>query len=369
MHNYEDVKNPISYVPKVWRQRVAVVGARGYSGLELSRLLLRHPLVQLVGCFATDSSFVLSHYLTETRASEVPTWQLSDLDEHLTNIDALFLATPAEASLELAPKVLAKGVHVIDLSGAFRLRQGDVKQRYKKWYGFEHSETKLLKKAHFGLQPWAKPLTEAKTAQLVANPGCYASAVMMALIPLLQAGLVDPNTLVIDAKSGTSGAGRKAAEGMLFTEVEGECLPYKVGQHQHLPEIIEALEEFSGVAVEPFLTTHLLTVRRGIIASIYAKTSATEDQIEAAFQQAYSHYPLVKMGRLGTPAGDGLLSLKRVVGSARTHLAFRVVGDKLFLFSLIDNLVKGAAGQAVENLNRLMDQPCDMGLSESEGVL
>lgn len=349
--------------------RVAIVGARGYSGLELSRLLLKHPLAQLRGCFATDASFELKHYLPEASAQAVHTWSLSDFELKLKEIDILFLATPAEVSLELAPIAVQSGVDVIDLSGAFRLKQGDAKQRYKTWYGFEHGQTSLLGQAHFGLQPWAGPASTGRGAHLIANPGCYSTSVMMGLIPLLKAGIIDPETLVIDSKSGTSGAGRKASEAMLFSEVDGECLPYKVGQHQHLPEIIEAIGLYSGAVIEPFFTTHLINVRRGILSSIYAKTSATEEQVSEAFEKAYSNYALVRFGRLGTAAGDSLLSLKRVVGSARTHLAFKVVDEKLFLFSLIDNLLKGAASQAVENFNRLLDRPCELGLQESEGVL
>ncbi|MCM2282061.1 MAG: N-acetyl-gamma-glutamyl-phosphate reductase [Bdellovibrionaceae bacterium] len=362
--------------------RVAIVGARGYSGQELARLLLRHPEARLAGCFASNSStgtsFQLSHLLPEPGAKHVPTWLMAEFDEKLADLHTVFLATPAEVSLELAPRALAKNVNVVDLSGAFRLKQAtnqSPNEKYRKWYGFEHTELELLLQADYGLQPFARPAPHSG-ARLVANPGCYATAVLMAALPLLESGLIIPESLVIDAKSGTSGGGRKASENLLFTEVEGECLPYKIAKHQHWPEIVEAAWLFAQEEIAPFFTTHLLNTRRGIIASLYAKLkkpadtdAASEARIQSAFAETYSGYPLVRFGALGSPETDALLSLKRVVGTPRTHITFRVDGDKLYVFSTIDNLVKGAAGQAVENFNRLLDRPLHLGLTDMEGVL
>lgn len=362
------------------RQRVAIVGARGYSGLELARLLLRHPRASLAGCFATDSSFELSNFLFDAGAESVPTWSMDEFDSRVREIHTLFLATPAEVSLELAPRALSLGVHVVDLSGAFRLKRGNADERkatYRKWYGFDHSAPEQLLAAEYGLVPWAGGLS-AKAPTLVANPGCYATSVLMAILPLLRANAIVRDTLVVDAKSGTSGAGRKASEATSFTEVEGECLPYKVARHQHWPEIVQQAAAHGGGDIAPFFTTHLLNVRRGIISSIYARLTPSfvgasdresDAKIATLFREAYSSYPLARFGALGTPETDALLSLKRVVGSARTHVAWKVEGDKLHVFSLIDNLVKGAASQAVENFNRLIDAPVSTGLVEMEGVL
>ena len=341
----------------------SIVGARGYTGLELARTLLNHPWVRLTTCFAT-SDFKLTDHLLEPAAENVQCLSDSQILNSLT--DFVFLATPAEVSLELAPKILKAGKHVIDLSGAFRLKKND----YKKWYNFEHTEPEALAQAVYGLVPWSGPVQLNKPT-LISNPGCYATAISMALLPLLKRGLIDPTTLVIDAKSGTSGAGKKATENLLFTEVDGECLPYKVGRHQHLPEIIEALEMFSQnkYKLDPHFTTHLLPTRRGIIAGIYA-TAKTSDikQIERAYAEEYFSYPLVKFG-LANQTQQQLTSLKKVVGTARTHISFELVGTKLYVFSLIDNLVKGAAGQAVENLNRLLDAPVETGLMLQKGIL
>ena len=224
------------------------------------------------------------------------------------------------------------------------------------------------------------PFSEDKffAGELIANPGCYATSVLMAVVPLLKRNLIDPDSLVVDAKSGTSGAGRKASENLLFTEVDGECLPYRIGKHQHLPEIRQFAEAYSGAKIDPIFATHLLPVRRGIIAGIYAKLSpgVSELDIAGAYGNDYSDYGLVEWGQLhgGTSRADGYsLSLKRVVGSAVTRLHYQLShsesGGKLYLFSLIDNLIKGAAGQAIENFNCLHGLPAATGLKQLEGVL
>ncbi|RYZ85745.1 MAG: N-acetyl-gamma-glutamyl-phosphate reductase, partial [Proteobacteria bacterium] len=177
--------------------------------------------------------------------------------------DVVFLATPAEVSLRLAPQIRNAGKTVIDLSGAFRLKAHD----YKTWYGFDHEAPTELASAHYGLVPFA---TKAGAGSVIANPGCYASAISLALIPLLRDGIIRQDGIVIDAKSGTTGAGKKAAENLLFSEVAGECLPYKVGKHQHLPEVTEAVRAFAKVNLDAHFVTSLLSVRRGIIAGVYA---------------------------------------------------------------------------------------------------
>lgn len=347
------------------KKKIGIVGARGYSGLELARLLLKHPQAELSVCFASEAhAFQLSDYLPESAARSVKTLPMSQLETSLGELHTVFLATPAEASLELAPKVLRYGTNVIDLSGAFRL-SGD---QYPKWYGFEHSQLSALAQATYGLVPFAGPFPKAP-ATLVSNPGCYVTSVLMGIIPLLKEGVILPQTLAIDAKSGTSGAGKKATEGLLFTEVDGECLPYKVGKHQHYPEICAYAEKFTGKKIEPFFSTSLLPVRRGIISGIYARLTPglSEAAVTQAFEKFYGSYPLVRFGVVGKD--PQALSLKKVVGSARTHLRYEVSGDKLYLYSLIDNLLKGAASQAIENFNRLIDAPAEIALLDVEGTL
>ncbi|HEY8278258.1 MAG TPA: N-acetyl-gamma-glutamyl-phosphate reductase [Bdellovibrionota bacterium] len=361
-------------------KKVAIIGARGYSGLDLARLLLNHPEAELTACFGHEGTFQLSDYLPEPAAKGVAMLSLKDVEATLPKLDVIFLATPTEASLELAPKILSAknaSTSVIDLSGAFRFQAGSQAEReakFEAWYKTKHTAANL--NATYGLVPFVKPPKAEKA--LVSNPGCYATAVLMGIIPLLKAKAIQANTLVVDAKSGTSGAGRKANEAQLFTEVEGECLPYRVGKHQHLPEVMEWAEAYSGTAIDPFFTTHLLPVRRGIIASIYAELAPnqTAKDVEQAFQAAYKDYPLAKITRIDAKeqSQNGLspalsLSLKRAVGTARVHLSYQVVGKKLYLFSLIDNLMKGAASQAVENFNQLYDFPANLGLDAMEGTL
>ncbi len=346
MHNYATAKD-VNQSSKSNKKSVSVVGASGYSGLELTKLLLNHPAVQLTHCFTTRQ-FKLTDDVLDSRAKNISCMLESDLLNNLSDI--VFLATPAEASLKLAPEIIKKGKTVIDLSGAFRLKKSD----YKTWYGFEHSEPQLLKDADYGLVPFAGPTKK----KLIANPGCYATAIGLALIPLIKRNLIDLSTLVIDAKSGTTGAGRKASENLLFSEVEGGILPYKVGKHQHIPELVEAIETNCNVTFKPVMATHLLPARRGILVSMYAKTAAKIEDIQNAFNEQYSNYSFV---RHGTEIAK-LARLQNVVGTYFAHFSYEIINSQLYLFSTIDNLLKGAASQAIENLNRVLDLPPTMGL-------
>ena len=330
--------------------RTAIVGARGYTGNELARLLLRHPEVNLVAAFATQN-FSLTDSLLVQSASAVPCYQMEEIQADMA--DVWFLATPPEVSMQLAPGLIKAGKRVIDLSGAFRLKKTD----YRQWYGFDHCEPELLSTALYGLVPFASPLV----GDLIANPGCYATAILMALIPLLKHGCIESDALVIDAKSGTTGAGRKVREDLLFSEVSADLAPYKIGRHPHLPEIQEAVQHFAGIDIAPHFTTHLLPVQRGIQAAIYARSKTRDaSDIANAFALEFRDQPLVRL-----QSGPGpLFRLKNVVGTAYTHIAFELVGDQLYVFSMIDNLLKGAASQAIENMNRMLDLPQATGLQE-----
>lgn len=335
----------------------SIVGARGYTGLELARLLLKHPAVRLTHAFATQD-FELTKDILVQGAEQVTCLADAHLFENLT--DVVFLCTPAEVSMKLAPQILKKGKTVIDLSGAFRLKSND----YMKWYGHSHTAPTELAQAQYGLVPFAGPYD--KNTKLISNPGCYASAISLALIPLLKNDLIDARTLVIDAKSGTTGAGRKTVEGQLFAEVDGECLPYRVGRHQHLPEIQEAVSAFAGAAVDPHFVTHLLPTKRGIVAGLYAEAKTTElADVEKAYAKEFGSYSLVRFGADVSRLGK----LAHVVGTPFTHISYELVGKKLYVFALIDNLLKGAASQAVENMNRVLDLPVDFALLGDAQIL
>lgn len=338
-------------VEKISTVTASVVGARGYAGLELSRLLLRHPSVKFTHAFATQA-FALEKEIFAPGAAQVECFTDDKLFDHLT--DVVFLATPAEVSACLAPKVVAAGKRVIDLSGAFRLSPDAVAQ----WYGLD-STNSGLSVCDYGLNPFCGPAPA--DLSLVANPGCYATAVSLALIPLLKHGLVHGEGLVIDAKSGATGAGRKAGENLLFSQVDGECLPYRVGRHQHLPEIVQAARRFGGRAIDPHFVTHLLPTKRGITAGIYGlATTDNLARIEEAYASEFAGYPLVRH----SPEIATLARLDHVVHTPYTHISYALTGNKLYVFAAIDNLLKGAASQAVENLNRLLDLPAGYSLIE-----
>jgi len=374
MHNY-DTKN------HEFESKVGVVGASGYAGLELVRLLQRHPAANLRVCFSTNASFNFADYLPDRSARGITVVSVKELPNWVHELHTVFLATPVEVSVELAPQLLKAGINVIDLSGAFRLTGGTKEDRmkvYEDFYQLKHPCPELLDQAEYGLLPWKSQgesvASRAGLPTLVANPGCYATSVLMALLPLLKRNLIQSEGIVIDAKSGTTGAGRKAKENLLFTEVEGECLPYRIAKHQHLPEIRQFTKSFASVDIDPAFATHLLPIRRGILTSIYAKLSpdVTAHDIEVAFCTDYSDYGLVEWGELhgGMDRSDNYsLSLKRVVGTGMTRLHYQLDSGKLYLFSMIDNLIKGAAGQAIENFNAIRKIPVGTGLKHLEGVL
>jgi N-acetyl-gamma-glutamyl-phosphate reductase len=344
--------------------------------MELGRGLLQHPYVESLTLGINESKIHLQHWLPESIERPVTMMTIPQLIENASQLDVVFLATPAEASVELAPAFLKASAHVIDVSGGFRLENPS---NFREWYGFDHKAPELLKVAHYGLSPFVNFQSRTSTTTqppsnfgaLVANPGCYATAVQMALIPLLKQNLLILDSIVIDAKSGTTGAGKKASESQLFAEVEGECLPYKVGKHQHFPEICEHIEKLTQTPINPMFSTTLIPVRRGIIAGIYARlqNQGSLNDVAAAFDAAYSNYPLVRHAAADSIEGAPLLSLKKVVGSARTHITYKVDNDKLYLYSSIDNLMKGAATQAIENMNQLWGWPVHTGLLHREGLL
>lgn len=352
--------------------RVALVGASGYSGMELGRNLLKHPGVKSLTLIVNETPIDLKTWIPEARRHTLTCLTLSQFKNSMNDFDLIFLATPAEVSLELVPQFLSISSHlkIIDLSGAFRLKTSD---EYQCWYGFKHTHPELLTQAHYGLMPF-HTTSNPEALSLIANPGCYATAVQMALIPLLKSDLLKLDTLVIDAKSGTTGAGKKATTTQIFAEVAEDCFAYRIGKHQHFPEIQHYLTKFShltGVEIDPIFSTTLLPIRRGLVASIYArlKEGVTALDIEKAYARDYENYPLACSTTAQASDAKSLLSLRTVVGSPRTHIVYSLEGEKLQLYSHIDNLMKGAATQAIENMNYLNNWPLNTGLTDVEGVL
>lgn len=357
-------------------KKVAIVGANGYAGLELARLLLRHPQVELAAVYGRSPDWQLAHDLPESKAVTIPYLPTESLPTTAAQFDTIFLATPASTSMQLAENLLMQNINVIDLSGAFRISA----EEFTQWYAETHSAPHLIEQAQYGLSPWWT-YEKKKASKLIANPGCFATCSLMALIPLFQEKLIASDSIIIDAKSGISGAGRKVNMNLLFCEVNNDFYPYKIGQHQHTPEIIKYVNKYSKAKIQPLLTTHVLPIKRGLLTSIYANISpslrqlSTEEmtqQITDAYANAYKDYPLVKFHAINKKTDEKnkiFTSLKYVSGSPRTHISYYVDNNKLILFSSLDNLLKGAASQAIENFNALNHWPLETGLLNWEGTL
>ncbi len=331
------------------RAKVGIIGASGYAGVELTRLLAAHSGVELVA-LSSD------RWVGESASRRTGVVGLAGALRYVANDSAAFatcdvvlLATPAEASMALAPPLVERGVRVIDLSGAFRLRDSS---GYPTWYGFPHAAPRLLTEAVYGM-PELRRAAIAK-AKLVANPGCYATAATLALAPLIAAGVIMTDGLVVDAMSGTTGAGRQAAVAHSFAEVDGDVRAYRLFKHQHTPEIAQSL----GARV--VFTAHLIPVRRGILATAHARLAPGIEAAAVAetFEAVYGDEPFVQLA----PSPDEV-TLHAVVGTNRCLIGWAVNDRDVIVMSAIDNLVKGAAGQAVQNLNLVLGHPETTGLT------
>lgn len=327
------------------RTRVAIAGATGFAGQELVRLLARHPGVTLTTAMssaATSTPRALPALARIWDGSVVPL----DVDRLVADADIVFLALPEAASAELAPQLIDRGVKVIDLSGAFRIRSDTQRQR---WYPATAS---LPTGTAYGFSE--RHAAAIRDARLVSNPGCYPTAALMALEPLQSAGLLR-GPIVIDAKSGISGAGKTPSERTHFSENHGSVAAYGVFSHRHTAEIEQELE--TTVTFVP----HLVPLDRGILETIYASLTpgTTEAQVAAALQRAYADAPFVRL------TGGTLPEIKHVAHSNFCDIGWKIdaEGGRIVLVVVLDNLIKGAAGSAVQNLNILL------GLDERTGLL
>jgi N-acetyl-gamma-glutamyl-phosphate reductase len=327
------------------RPTVAILGASGYSGVELTRLVAQHPGMELAVCgsdrWAGESAGSRTGVATAVRYTEP-----DRAVELAASCAIVFTATPAEVSHELVPRLVGRGPIVIDLSGAFRLRDASA---YARHYGFAHGHVELVREAVYGLPELHR--TAITGAKLVANPGCYATAIQLALAPLR--GLVT-GRFVVDAVSGVTGAGRKATEELSFAEVTGDVRAYRTLRHQHAPEIEQGLD--AAVTFVP----HLVPIARGILATCHAELAAgvTPAQVAAAFEARYAREPFVELA-----AGADAVAIHDVVGTNRCKLGWTIEGTAIVVIAAIDNLVKGAAGQAVQNANLVLGQPETTGLA------
>jgi N-acetyl-gamma-glutamyl-phosphate reductase len=342
---------------------IGIIGASGYSGVEATHILAAHGQVELR---LVTSDRWKGEPVGRRLGLMGPVGQLryAPLDqsaELARECEVVLLATPAESSLELVPGLLAAGVRVIDLSGAFRLQDTAA---YPAFYNFTHAAPALLGEAVYGL-PELVSRERIARARLVSNPGCYATACALAVAPLLRAGLLDEGSLIFDAASGTTGAGRKATEDMSFSEVDEDFRAYRVLRHQHTPEIAQTLAQVAGRAVPLTFTPHLLPLKRGILVTAYARLrpGATAAEARSALDTAYASCPF-----LSVESSPDAVGLKAVVGTNRctVGLAVDATGHdpgRVVVTAAIDNLVKGAAGQAVQNLNLMKGWEETLGLS------
>jgi len=311
----------------------AVVGATGYAGEELAAILDRHPHASVAALYSSSD---FSFDAIQSSGAEVA-----------------FLATPNEVSAHIAPKLLDLGIRVIDLSGAFRLNQPSL---YPTWYGFTHENPQLLGEAVYGLPEWCNG--ELKKARLVANPGCYPTSIILALRPLTF--ILDRDQPVIcDAKSGVSGAGKKSDVSWSFAELYGNFKAYSVGHHRHEPEIRQGLH--LGDRATLVFVPHLLPTVRGILSTMHVAftRAVTDEEIAKMYADVYADAPFVRV----LPAGK-LPELKNVVNTPRCEIGYQLLqgGRRAVVVSVIDNLLKGAASQAVQNFNRMY------GFDETEGL-
>jgi N-acetyl-gamma-glutamyl-phosphate reductase len=335
----------------------AIIGATGYTGIELIKILLRHSQVRITGLTTRQEENIPIHRLIPTLPKnidlEVRPYSFTEIKR---NADLIFLCLPHTEAMETAAQFREAKKIVIDLSADFRLRDP---QDYEAWYGVPHKNKELLKEAVYGLPE--RNREKISKADLIANPGCYPTGSILGIAPLLSAKLIEADSIIIDAKSGVSGAGKKLNAATQFCEVDENFYAYKVGKHQHTPEISQALSDAAGSKVNPVFTPHLLPLDRGILSTIYLKRKkdVKPEQISEAFHDAYDKELFVRVKKEG-----GFPSLKDVRDTNFCDIGFWVdsKSNQIIVITAIDNLIKGASGQAVQNLNVRSGFPEDEGL-------
>lgn len=325
--------------------KVGIIGASGYGGLELIRLLHNHPEIEQIELFtSSEEGTMFSHkYSHLMNIVDQPLQKIEH--EILSKFDVVFSSAPAGVASQLLPPLIGKGPKLIDLSGDFRLK--DVAQ-YEQWYNKQAAPKEAIAQSVYGLTEWNHDAIQQ--AQLIANPGCYPTAVLLSLLPLLKHSLIDASALIIDAKSGVSGAGNQPSQMTHFSETNENTAIYKIHQHQHIPEIEQAFGMFAQDAPPITFTTHLVPMTRGILATSYAPVQAgvTEAHLIDCLQETYASHPFVRVLQETNKFGTN-----QVYGSNYCDLHVKVDPrtNRATIVSVIDNLVKGAAGQGIQNMN------------------
>ncbi|QOS98052.1 N-acetyl-gamma-glutamyl-phosphate reductase [Brevibacterium sp. JNUCC-42] len=342
-------------------KRIGIIGATGYSGIELIRILLQHPEINIHSLYSSSAEGKsLTDYFPHLQGADLPVLKGIQPEEIAQENDLVFLATPAGVSAEITPALIKGGVKVIDLSGDLRLHSP---QAYKEWYKKSPAAESVLQQAVYGLPEWNK--SKLREASVVANPGCYPTATLLALLPILQTEWIKPDSIIVDAKSGVSGAGRGASLGVHFSELNDSFHAYKVGQHQHTPEIEQEILHMTKKEITIQFTPHLVPMTRGILATSYVSLDKSKDvahiveSLQELYENAYQHAPFVRVRPFGSYPRT-----KEVLGTnycdVALHLDERT--GRIVILSVIDNMVKGAAGQAVQNMNLLFGFEETLGL-------
>lgn len=336
--------------------KVGIVGATGYGGLELIRLLHNHKAVEQIELFTSSEEGVIfsSKFGHLVQIADTP---LQKIDyAALEKYDVVFTSTPSGVTSELLPPLVGKGPKLIDLSGDFRLKDST---SYEIWYGKKAAPLDIIQQSVYGLTEWNAE--NVQHAALIANPGCYPTAVLLSVLPLIKERLIDPKFLIIDAKSGISGAGNKPSQTTHFSEANENFSIYKTNSHQHIPEIEQAISMFADVQTSITFNTHLVPMTRGILSTSYAPImpGATEEQLISCLKSSYDKHPFV---RIVTDVNG--LGTNRVKGSNYCDIFVKVDSrtNRATIVGVIDNLVKGAAGQAIQNMNVQFDLPQTTGL-------
>lgn len=322
--------------------KVGIVGGTGYTGVELLRLLAQHPEVELAAITSRGEAGTAVADMFPSLRGRVGLKFTDPKDAPLNNCDVVFFATPNGIAMQQVAALLAAGVRVVDLAADFRIKDVAL---WEKWYGMTHAAPDLVAEAVYGLPEVNRE--KIKGARLVANPGCYPTAAQLGYLPLVEAGCVDVATLIADCKSGVSGAGRKAETHILFSEASDNFKAYGVPGHRHLPEIRQGLSLAAGRDVGLTFVPHLTPMIRGIHATLYARITREED-FQSLFEKRYADEPFVDV--LPPKSHPDTRSV-RASNNCRIAIHRPQGGDVLVVLSVIDNLVKGAAGQAVHNMN------------------
>jgi N-acetyl-gamma-glutamyl-phosphate reductase len=334
---------------------VSVVGASGYSGAELIKLLIRHPGVRIDKLFANTSAGKKLADVLPTFNKTLNVVLESYSVESIAKSDLIFIALPSGEAMSLVPGMLAAGKRVIDLGGDFRLQDTSL---YEQYYKRTHAASEILKQSVYGLPEWSS--NQIKSAVLVANPGCYPTSAILPIAPLLKEGIIETKGIAVNSLSGVSGAGKSASTDMSFAEVNESVRAYKVGIHQHLPEIRTMLETLSSKSISLSFVPHLLPITRGIYTTIYAtiKQQLDDQALLNLYEKYYEKAPFVRCSATAIP------EIKNILYTNFIDIGFRVnqKDGQIVVLSAIDNLIKGAAGQAVQNMNIMF------GLNETEGL-